>query len=65
MFDLLVLHNRVPQIAAASNNHFVVTRNWKTQEDGFCPVMPGVSAGDAQPGGGAGGERGGSFSHLL
>lgn len=65
MFDLLVLHNRVPQIAAPSNNHFVVTRNWKMQEDGFCPVIPKVSAGDAQARGGGGGERGGSFSHLL
>lgn len=61
MFDLLVLHNRVPQIAAPSNNHFVVTRNWKMQEDGFCPVIPEVSAGDAQARGGGGGERGGQL----
>ena len=56
MFELLVLHNRVPQNAAASNHHFVVTRDWKAQEDCFCPVMPGVSAGDAQARGGGGGE---------
>ena len=74
MFELLVLHNRVPQNAAASNHHFVVTRDWKAQEDCFCPVMPGVSAGDAQARGGVVGRGclrswgleapGGSFSHL-
>lgn len=56
MFELLVLHNRVPQNAVASYNHFAVTRDWKTQEDCFCPVMPRVSAGDAQARGGGGGK---------
>ena len=55
MFELLVLHNRVPQNAVASNNHFAVTRDWEIQEDCFCPVMPGVSAGDTQARGGGGG----------